>query len=213
MLLQDLGYGLRTLLRQRTFSAIAVLTLALGIGANSAIFSVVHSVLLRPLPYPNEDRLVTIWHHYRTLERADVSPPNFVDYRAQNHTLDGVAAMAAGSFNLSGDAEPERVLGARISASFFSVLGVAPAVGRALRPEENEPGRDAVVVLSDGLWRRRYGADPGIVGKDLDVDGKRLTVVGILPRAFELGSAEIWMPLVLNPEQLTEDERGDEYSR
>jgi putative ABC transport system permease protein len=211
MLDHELKYALRGLLKHRGFTLVAALTLALGIGANSAIFSIVEAVLLRPLPFPEPERLVTIWHHYRTLDRASVSPPNFLDYRSQNSTLDGMAAVATGNFNLAGEPEPERVVGAKVTAGFFPVLGVAPVLGRGLLAEDNEPGHDGVVVLSHGVWTRRFGSDPGLIGRTVDVEGKPMTVVGVLPAGFRFGEAEMWMPLVFRPEQLTDDERGSEF--
>ncbi|HWS56871.1 MAG TPA: ABC transporter permease [Pyrinomonadaceae bacterium] len=198
---QDLRYGLRTMRRGPGFTAAAVLTLALGIGANSAIFSVVNAVLLRPLPYPNAGRLVRI-------RRVDprggnvggtVSYPNFTDFREQAPGLEHAAAYSDSYAWLGGGGEPERIEGVYASADLFPTLGVSPALGRAFTPEEDRPGAPLVAVISHGLWQRRFGSDGGIIGREILLDGDKTTVVGVMPRGFNfpLGreSNDFWVPL------------------
>jgi putative ABC transport system permease protein len=159
---QDIQFGARALLKKPGFTFIAVLTLALGVGANSTIFSFVNGILLRPLPYQNPERLVSL--DETSSKRGDasmgVSFPNFVDWREQNRVFEDVAAYQEGSYTLVGGGEPEQLRGARISSGLFEILGVAPALGRNVRPEEDRPDNDTVVVLSHGLWQRRFGSDP-----------------------------------------------------
>src|SRR5919205_3538904 len=157
---QDLRYGARTLVKNPGFTAVAVFALALGIGANSAIFSVVNTVLLRPLPYKDPGRLVMVWEKGNADEFPinSTSAANFIDWRDQNRVFEGVAVMRRASFNLTGVGEPVRVDGRRVSANMFRLLGVEPQLGRAFLPEEDAPGAAAVVILSHGLWQRRFGS-------------------------------------------------------
>ena len=192
--------------RSRSFAAVAILTLALGIGANTMIFSVINTVLLQPLPYAEPDRLVMAWE---TTERApeehdSVSLPNYRDWQAENHVFEAMALFDATGkgYNLSGGGpanDPEQVPGLRVSASFFPLLGIRPYLGRAFRPEEEIPGKDREVVLSYGLWKRRYNGDPALVGKTLEVDGDDYTVVGVMPPEFQFqyrgGLRELWVPI------------------
>ncbi len=182
-LFQDARYAARTLLKNPTFTAVAVVALALGIGANSAIFSVVNSVLLRPLPFKDPERLVTVWEDRtrRGFPRDTPAAANYVDWRDQNQVFDAMAAIADQSFNLTGAGEPERISGKRVSASLFPLLGVEPLVGRAFPAEEDQPGGERVVMLSHGLWQRRFGSDRTIVGKQLTLNGESHTVVGVMP--------------------------------
>src|SRR6266545_3849544 len=165
-LLQDLRYGARMLLTKPGFTLIAVLTLALGIGANTTIFSVINSLLLKPIPFPDPDRLVLVWESQAKdpQSRNIVSAPNFQDWQRQNDVFASLAIFdsAGKGYNLSGGGEPERVSGVRVSASFFEVLGVKPRRGRTFLPDEETPGKHQVVVINDGLWRSRYGADPAL---------------------------------------------------
>lgn len=201
-LLQDARYALRMWARHPGFTGVAVLTLALGIGANTTIFSVVNATVLAPLPFPESDRLVTIWKG-RTAAPAQRNIVSMDDYRLwleRNDTLEALAVFdsAGRGYNLSGDGEPERVSGVRVTASFFDVLGVPPLIGRTFLLAEEDPGRDAVVVLSHGLWTRRYGADPSIVGREIRIDGEPRTVVGVMPprMRFQFFSdrRELWVP-------------------
>ena len=210
---QDLRFGVRMLLKNPGFTAVAVLTLALGIGANATIFSIVNAVLLQPLPYRDADRLVMVWE--TSIQSPDdigiVSAPNYLDWQRQNAVFESMAFFdsAGRGYNLSGGPEPEQVSGVRVSAGFFSVFGVTPALGRTFLPEEETPGKDHVVVLSDSLWRRRYGADPNLIDKTIRIDAEDYTVVGIMPPGFHFqfwsGPRQLWVPVVFTEGDL---ERG-----
>ena len=205
-LIQDLRYGLRMLAKNPGFTAVAVLTLALGIGANTTIFSVINATLLKSLPYPDTDRLVLVWANYHNYYNI-VSAPNYWDWRRQNHVFEDMALFdsAGRGYNFSapgingGPQEPEQVSGLRVSANFFAVLGVKPFLGRAFLPEEETLGKDHEVVLSYGLWKRRYGGDPALVGKTIKMDGEDFTVVGVMPRDFQFqfwgGPRQLWVPV------------------
>jgi hypothetical protein len=177
---QDLRYGLRMLLKNPGFTIVAIIALALGIGANTAIFSVVNTVLLRPLPYKDPDRLVMMWEENskQGFPRDTPTAANYIDWRDQNHVFEGMAAMVEISFNLTGTGEPERIDGQRVSASLFQLLGVEPQLRRAFRPEEDRPGANHVVILSHGLWQRRFGSDPAIIGRTINLDAQSFTVIG-----------------------------------
>jgi putative ABC transport system permease protein len=205
-LLQDLRYGARMLLKAPGFTAIAVITLALGIGANTAIFSVVNAVLLRPLPYPDPAALLRIYEKEtdtaRPNERLEVAPANFLDWRRQSRTLTEIAAWGREEQALATKDQADPVVAASVSANFFSVLGVNPLHGRVFTPEEDNPDHDEVALLGYGLWQRRYGGDPNVVGQRVILDGWQYTVVGIMPLGFQYPrGAEIWTPLALNPYQ------------
>ncbi|MCI0392114.1 MAG: ABC transporter permease [Acidobacteria bacterium] len=196
---QDLRYGARMLLKQPIFSLIAIITLALGIGANTAIFSLVNTVLLRPLPFAEPERLVWTWGEFSGGNRAATSPPDFLDYRAQNQVFEELAAMIFNSFNLTGTGEPERVIGGTVTANFFQALGVKMVQGRVFTPEEEQSGRGQVAIISNGLWRGRFAGDPGIIGRTIVLDGRSHTVVGVAPEATGLLlEAEIWTPLTFD---------------
>src|SRR5258706_5028961 len=152
---QDLRYGVRMLLKKPGFTLIAVITLALGIGANTAIFSVVNAVILRPLPYAEPERIVRMWGKFSQGNQASTSPPDFLDYRAQNRTFEEFAAVRSISFNLTGNIEPERIIGADVTTNFFQALGVKPIQGRTFSREEEQEGRAQVAIISEGLWQRR----------------------------------------------------------
>jgi putative ABC transport system permease protein len=178
--LQDLRYGAHMLVKQPGFTLVAVITLALGIGANSAIFSVVNAVLLRPLSYRESDRLMMLNHNYPKLDlKASVSAVGYQYYRRTNKSFEDLFAFAGWAANLTGDGDPERLQGITVTASFFSTLGAEMARGRSFNAAEEMPGHNHVVVLSDGLWRRRFGADPSLVGKTLVLNGESYSVVGI----------------------------------
>ena len=194
ILLQDLRYGLRMLMKHPGFTLVAVLTLALGIGANTAIFSVVNAIVLRPLPFAEPDRLVQVWETMPGNDRRWVAPGNFIDWRNQAQAFEQIAGYANANLNLTGEGEPERLTGAAVTDNLFSTLGVKAAKGRTFLPEDvlREDGR--VAVLSDGLWQRRFGADPNIVGKNLLLDDKSYTVIGVMPEGFGFpAQAEIWV--------------------
>jgi putative ABC transport system permease protein len=209
----DLGYAARMLRKNLGFTTAAVATLALGIGANTAIFSVVNAALLRPLPYPDPDKLVMVWETgvLGTSSRSEVAPANFVDYRDQNRAFEYVAGYYDENANLTGTGEPERVEGQAVSASLFPLLGVEPLLGRAFLPEEDQAGAERVVVLSYGLWQRRFGGDPGIVGQSILLNGRASTVLGVMPRSFRFPGRDdqFWVPLAMHPEQASG--RGDHY--
>jgi predicted permease len=210
---QDLQYAWRVIQSNPGFAAAAVLTLGLGIGANTAIFSVVNAVLLSPLGYHDPDRLVLVWMRFTEIglprDQNWVSAPEFRDLTTLNQSFSHVAALDDTSFNLSGDNRPERIEGARVSPALFSMLGVAPAQGRLFTEEHAVAGEDAVVVIGHGLWQRRFGADPGIVGRVVRLNGRPFTVLGVAPEGFAFPErAELWAPLAFRPEDLAPDERG-----
>jgi putative ABC transport system permease protein len=196
-LAQDLRYGARQLRKNPGFTAVAVLTLALGIGANTAIFSVVNAVLLRPLPFAEANRLVWLGGWVGNDKEQGVTPADFLDYREQSQSFALLAASVSDtvSVNLTGDGEPERLKGALVTANYLDVFGVNPTLGRTFRSEEDQDGNDRVVVLSHGLWVRRFGADQAIINKQVTLDGRNYTVVGVMPPQFQypLG-AELWRP-------------------
>jgi predicted permease len=208
----DVRYGLRRLRRSPGFSLLVVATLALGIGANTVIFSVVDSVLLRPLPYAEPERLVTIQHRYPGLDlNAPVSAPGFRSYRDETRSFSGLAVQAGWGANLTGLGEPMRVVASRVSAGFFETLGVAAALGRTFRQEEDVRGSHFVVVLSDGLWQRQFGGDPAILGKVINLNAEPYEVIGVMPpgfRALFQRTGELWVPLALTEEQFAS---GNEY--
>jgi putative ABC transport system permease protein len=196
---QDLRYGARILLKKPSFTLIAVLTLALGIGANTAIFSLVNAVLLRSLPFAEPERLVWTWGEFSGGNRASTSPPDFLDYRAQNRSFEELAAMFFNSFNLTGSGEPERIIGSTVTANFFRALGVKLIQGRAFSPEEERSGAARVAIISQELWQRRFGGDPQTIGKTITLDGRNHTIVGVAPDATRvLQDAEIWTPLTFD---------------
>lgn len=197
---QDVRYGIRMLLKHRSFTAVAVLTLGLGIGANTAIFSVVNAVLLRPLPFERADQLLWIWSVRTDRDKAFFSIPDFIDYRERNQTLDQMSAMAYWGANLTGAGEPERLQGVRMSAHAFEMLGAKAAVGRALTAADDEASSQRVVVLTHGLWQRRFGADHSLMGKTLALNGDSYTVVGVLPADFVFPwlDSEIVVPLKID---------------
>src|SRR5262245_10435442 len=201
-MIQDLRYGVRMLLKHPGFTLIAVITLALGVGANTAIFSVVNAVVLRPLPYPDPERLVRLWesHPGRGWPEFSASALNFEDWRKQQTVFEQLAAYGFDTFNLTGDGEAERVAGLGVTANLFPTLGVAPALGRNFLPEEEQPGRHRVAILSDGLWQRRFGSDPQLIGRQIQLSGESYTVVGVMPPRFKLTpGTEVWTPLMLDP--------------
>ena len=210
---QDVRYGARMLVKAPGFTAVAVLTLALGIGANTAIFSIVNGVLLKPLPYPEPQKLVTVWGRFTGIglpdDRNAISAPEFRDIQDLNHSFSEVAAMTNASFNIAG-ASPERIEGAAVSPSLFPMLGVQPAVGRVFTPEEARPGRDQELLLGYGLWVRRFGRDRGVVGRTLSVNGRSMAIVGVLPRGFDFPlQSEMWQPLAFGSQDLAPDNRGN----
>jgi putative ABC transport system permease protein len=212
---QDLRYGLRTLAKNPAFTSIAIVALALGIGANSAIFSVVDAVLLRPLPFKKPEQLVMLWENATHLgfPKNTPSPANFLDWQKQAGAFTGMAAMVERSFNLTGVGEPERLDGRRVSANLFDLLGVRAVLGRTFVPDDDRPGSH-VVLLSYSLWQRRFGSDPSVIGRALALNGESYTVIGIMPRFVQLpGFAnrndQLWVPIAFPPEEAAQ--RGNHF--
>src|ERR1044072_5422876 len=200
---RDLCYGTRILRQQPSFTLIVVLTLALGIGANTAIFSLVKAVLLSPFPYQAPERLVSVQERFSAPRGITVSYPNFVDWRAQNTAFASIAAVRGSeSFNFTGRGEPERLQGRLVSAEFFSTLGITPVAGRDFRPEDDGAGAAPAVILSYGFWQRRFGEDESIVGKQLVLNQQSFTVIGIAPQDFQYGvEADVTVPIGLQAER------------
>jgi putative ABC transport system permease protein len=200
-LIQDLRYGARMLAKKPGFTLVAIITLALGIGANTAIFSVVNAVLLRPLPFPQPERLamVNTTNLARGITNFGTSMPDFRAWRKRNHTFEKMAAFNTTSFNISGTAEPKRVTGAQVSADLFGVLGVSPVRGRAFTAEEETFGKHHVVIVSEALWQRRFGAEAGLTDQTMTLNGERYAIVGVMPRDFQFPDQTIalWTPLAV----------------
>ena len=195
-LLLDLRYGLRMLARNPGFTTIAILALALGIGSNAAIFSVVNGVLLRPLPYPEPECLLTVYESGRDFTRGSVAYPNFVDWRRASHSFTDIAVYRGDDVILTGTGQPQHLPGEYVSANFFSVLSIFPRLGRGFLPQEDEKGAGGAVVLGYALWKRQFGADPKVLGKALALNGKSFTVVGVLPSTFRFrDQADVFLPL------------------
>ena len=209
-LLQDVRYGLRMILKKPGFTVIAVVALALGIGANTAIFSVVNGVLLRPLPYEDPDRLVRLSEWSPQVPGMSISYPNFIDWREQNSVFSGLAATQFDSYNLTGLDEPERLQGRNVSANFFEVLGVKPVLGRTFLAEEDRAGAGRACIISYGLWQRRFGSDPNILGKSLTLNGESYTLVGVLPQSYRYGTpTDVFVPLGLQEDSGFTKQRGN----
>jgi putative ABC transport system permease protein len=195
-------YALRVMRRSPAVTAAAVLAAGLGIGAAASMFTIVDGVLLRPLPFPRSEQLVNVWETNpgRDLPRMPAAPGNYYDWRSQNRSFSAIGAYQMGTFNLaSGGSEPERFIGATTDAGFFAALHVAPVLGRVFTAEEDQPGHDDVVVLSYGVWRQRFGGEPGILGRKLTLDARPRTVIGVMPEGFEYPTqATMWAPLALD---------------
>jgi putative ABC transport system permease protein len=200
---QDAVFALRQLRRAPAFSVIAVFTLALGIGATTAIFSLLHTVVLRPLPFDHPERIFYLWSIDRGDDHRSVAPGNFVAFRRDTRSFERVAAYMGASFNLTGDGPPERLVGARVSGGYFGVFGVEPELGRVFGDAEDRPGREQVVVLSHRLWSERFGADPSVLGRAIRLNGKPYVVTGVMPASFQLRSTEprLWVPMALSAEE------------
>jgi putative ABC transport system permease protein len=212
-LLHDLRYAARLQRKNPGFTVVAVIALALGIGANTALFSVVNTVLLRPLPYKDPERLVMVWEDAsrQGYPRDTPAAANFVDWRDQNQVFEGMAAMYDTSFNLTGTGDPERLEGRSVSASLFPLLGVEPQIGRVFTAAEDQPGAQRVVLLSYALWQQRFGGDPGIVGRSLTLNGEGYVVVGVMPARFQFPSSDdqAWVPIAFTQEEAAN--RGRHY--
>ncbi len=208
---QDTRYGARMLRKSPGLTGVAVLSLALGIGAISTIFSFVNGIMLRPLPYPEPERLVLVDEtaFKRGSPSMGVSFPNFADWREQNHSFEDIACYQAGGFIIAGTPEPEQLKGAFVTQGLFEILGVAPILGRTFTADEDQPDHDQVVILSYGLWQRRFGADPNILGQTLLLNNRSRTVIGIMPKGFQFPEvAEAWGPLALNTKIWTRTDHG-----
>lgn len=209
---QDLRYAFRQLAKSPGFTLIAILTLALGVGATTSIFSVVNGVLLRPLPFPEPERLVRVYPLQENGEPSSFSVLNFLDWRRQSRTIESASLLQTGSMNLTGTGgDPERLSGAWVSPEFFSVLGAPLLAGRAFAPGEDKPGSGRVVVLSEELWKRRFGGDRGLIGKAIQLDGEPYTVIGITSRVKWPAQSDLFVPFVLDEEVLDPDGRGAVY--
>ena len=209
---RDLRYAFRTLGRNPGFACVSVLALALGIGANSAIFTVVNSVLLQPLRFHQPEQLVVV--RERNLKAGfpqfSLSPGNYLGYRDQNHSFSGIAAFGGGGFNLAGGGEPERLVGTRVTIDFFDVLGRKPALGRAFTAQETQVGQNRVVILSDKLWQRRFAGSRDVLGQTMKLNDELYTVIGVMPADFQFpGRAELWTPLAMNLQNW--QQRGGHY--
>lgn len=214
--MNDLKFAIRQLVRNPGFAAIAILTLALGIGVNCAIFSVVRAVLLKPLPYPEPERLVFAWNKYANNEmpKCSVAIPDYLDRRADAPAFAESALFAGASFSATEGGTPERLRGLRVTPSFFPLYGIAPLLGQTFTEAEAEPGNDHFVVLSHGLWKAKFGGDPAIVGRDIRLNAETYQVKGVMPQTFLSPGRDpaLWVPFAFTPTQKTDGERGQEFS-
>src|SRR5689334_13396158 len=195
-LLRDVRFGLRMLARNPGFTAVAIITMALGLGANTALFSVVNGVMLKSLPFKEPDRLVFVLETNAKFPAPGVSASslNYRDWKEQSHSFESLAARQGFAGNLTSSERPEKILGEKVTWDYFPTLGVAPLAGRGFTQEEDKPGAPTVLLLSHGLWRRRFGGAPGIVGKAIPFNGQNATVVGIMPNDYR-PTVEFWTPL------------------
>ena len=211
-LFQDVRYGFRLLLKNKAFTAVAILALGLGVGANTAIFSLVNGVLLRPLPFPNAERIVYFEGRNPTqgITESNISLPDYMDWSQQTDLFASTAVFYTANSNLAADgAEPERVPRAGVTPGFFNVLGVQPALGRTFITEDDQPDTQTVAIISDGLWKRRFGSDPGIIGKQVQISARPITIIGVMPPGFELPErTQIWMTAGLKAAEEPRDNRS-----
>ncbi len=215
-LLSDFRYGLRALASRPSFTIAAVLTLALGIGANTAVFSVINGLLLKPLPYADGERLVQVYNAYPTsgLDYAGTSIPDYLDRKSQVPALEDLALYSGINFNTSDDGQPQRLVGIRATSSLFTTLGASAAMGRVFGSESDVLGQDKVAVLSHSTWNALFAADPSIVGRDVRLNGEQYRVVGVMPQGFAFPNTDVqlWVPFAFTEAQRSDDERGNEYS-
>lgn len=214
---QDLRFGIRMLLRHRTFTLAAIIALALGIGANTAVFSVVNAVLLRPLPFQNADRMVLLWGNFLKLniEQMRANAAEYVDYRDQTQSFESVAAFNTADFNFTGGSQPERIAGASVTANLFPMLGALPAQGRVIAPEENQSGNINVVVISHKFWQQHLGGDANVIGRSVRLNDLSYTVIGVMSAGFEFPHpsfnfaepAQFWIPLAFTTDQVAQRRR------
>src|SRR5262249_22581950 len=216
--MQDVRFALRTLRKQPVFTAAAVVTLALGIGANTAIFSLLYQVLLRPLPFHDEGRLVWVWNRYGTTteERTAVSIPDYLDRRSGAAAIEDATLFTGRAVALTGGAQPEQLTALAVTPSFFATLQRPPMLGRAFTDADAEPNADRSVILTYGLWRSHYDGDPGVVGRDVRLNGESWRIVGVLSPDFVLPARErdtaLLVPFAFTPAQRSNQERGNEFS-
>src|SRR5688572_28857052 len=213
MLVNDIRFAIRALGRSRAFTVTALVTLALGISVNTAIFSVIDSVLLTPPPFDEPSRIVTIdsQNKVQGLDVGSVAYPDVLDWRTDARAFEEIAIYRHATFNVAGDDRAERANGAQVSANYFRVFGVAPQLGRGFLPEEETLGRERVILLSDAYWRRRFAASPAIIGQQLPINGWRYTVIGVMPRGFAYPpNAEAWSPFAPDSQAL---HRGSRFVR
>ncbi|MFY9936373.1 MAG: ABC transporter permease [Silvibacterium sp.] len=210
ILMQDLRFSVRTLARSPGFTTVAVLTLALGIGANTAMFSVVQGMILAPLPFPSADRLVLLWQNRRSVPQLEISYPNFEDWERRSQSFDRMCALAFHNFDLTAPGRAEHLVGIRVSSGFLATLGIMPVIGRDITAAEDVPHGPPVVLISDRLWRERFAADPHIAGRSVDLDGESFTVIGVLPAAFHfLADTDVITPLRPNMPAIYADRSVD----
>jgi putative ABC transport system permease protein len=202
-LLQDLRYAIRNLLKSKALTAIAIATLAIGIGANTAIFSIVDTFLLRPLPFRNPEQLLALNETEAAPGKYPFAGPDFIDWKKQSHTFQDMTLFSwTANMNLSSGGRPESVHALPTEANYFSLLGVSPLFGRTWSPGEDQPGKDEVAVLSYGLWRSRFAGDPGILGRAVDLNAKKYTIIGVMPASFRMNNAQLWIPLNMDGQTL-----------
>ena len=215
-LIQDIRYGLRSLFAKPGFLIAAVATLALGIGANTAIFSVINGLLLKPLPYDDGERLVQVYNNYPKmgLDYAGTSIPDYLDRKSQAPALEDLAMYTGESFNLAASGAPQRLVGLKATPSLWSTLRAKPALGRTFTDEEAKAGSDKVAVISYGTWKSQFAGDAGIVGTDVRLNGENYRVLGVMPEGFVFPNTrtQLWVPFAFTDKQLTDDERGNEFS-
>ena len=209
----DLRYAFRQLVKNPGFAGVAILTLALGIGACTAIFSVVNGVLLRPLDFPQPDRIVVIREtNLPQFPEFSVSPPNYLDWAKQTKSWQYLAAYSGAQVNLTGEGEPQRLIGVKATAHYFDVYGIKPVLGRTFVPEEDAPGKDHVVVLSHAFWQRVFGGERNVVGRSIQLNGEPYTVIGVAPPHFgEASKVDTWVPMGFKPDETAADARGGHY--
>ena len=217
-ILQDLKYALRQLRRSPGFTGVAILTLALGIGANTAIFSVINGVLLNPLPFPQPGQLVAVHENKPNFEGGSISYPNFRDWQKDNRTFSAMAVARPNAFSLTGIGEAEQVNGEFVSSDFFPLLGVQPVMGRNFAPDEDQIGGPPLALVSEGFWKRKLGSEPDVLGKSLTLDGRQYAIVGVIPESFHLlipsfRDSAVYVPIgQWNNNLLDEPRRGARHS-
>ncbi len=212
-MLSDFRYALRQLIQSRGFTAVAVLTLALGIGACTAIFSVVNAVLLRPLDYPEPERLVVIREtQLPVFPEFSVSPPNYIDWEKQTKSFENLTAFVSDRVNLTGEGEPQQLLGLKATAHYFDVYGVRPMIGRTFLPEEDAVGKNHVVVLSYAFWQRVFAGARDVAGRTIQLGGETYNIIGVAPFGFGVqNKIDLWMPMAFEPDEVAGKNRGAHY--